>query len=498
MAKSRSAEIRARLSHPIIDSDGHTVEFLPAFLDVFKEVAGPKVAGRYVEEGGLGRSMRWYEASRKERLDRRMTRPAWWGLPMKNTLDRVTASIPKLLYERLDEIGIDFTVLYPTMGLGAPHLDDDELRRAACRSFNTYNSRVYREYSDRMTPAACIPMHTPQEAIEELEFAVRGLGMKAIMMAGFVARPVPAHPNDHAYWLDTFCLDSAYDYDPVWAKCVELGVPPTFHSATQGLGFRASVNNYMYNHIGHFAAAGEGLCKALFFAGVTKRFPQLKFGFLECGVGWACSLYSDLIGHWKKRNRAGMENYNPANLDREMFVDLCHRYGGDLVKGKLDSPEMRRLAMLGIHAFSGASDEDPRELDDFAQTGVSKPSDIADLFLPNFYFGCEADDPINAWAFDAKKNPFGGRLRAIFSSDIGHWDVPDMREVAEEAHELADDGLITEEDFRDFVFANPTRLWTDMNPNFFKGTVVEGDVAKLLSEAPKPGAVAGNAAAAVK
>jgi len=103
--------------------------------------------------------------------------------------------------------------------------------------------------------------------------------------------------------------------------------------------------------------------------------------------------------------------------------------------------------------------------------------------VPNFYFGCEADDPINAMAFDTKKNPYGVRLRAIFSSDIGHWDVPDMREVAEEAHELVDDGVITAQDFRDFVFVNPVRLWTDMNPNFFKGTVVEDQVDKLLREA---------------
>jgi hypothetical protein len=34
----------------------------------------------------------------------------------------------------------------------------------------------------------------------------------------------------YSYWIDTFGLDSEYDYDPVWAKCVELGVSPTFHS----------------------------------------------------------------------------------------------------------------------------------------------------------------------------------------------------------------------------------------------------------------------------
>ena len=37
-------------------------------------------------------------------------------------------------------------------------------------------------------------------------------------------------------------------------------------------------------------------------------------------------------------------------------------------------------------------------------------------------------------------NPFGARLKAIFSSDIGHWDVPDMTEVLEEAYEMVEHG----------------------------------------------------------
>ena len=42
-----------------------------------------------------------------------------------------------------------------------------------------------------------------------------------------------------------------------------------------------------------------------------------------------------------------------------------------------------------------------------------------------YYFGCEADDRMNATAF-GRANPFGARINAIFSSDIGHFDVPDM------------------------------------------------------------------------
>jgi len=78
-------------------------------------------------------------------------------------------------------------------------------------------------------------------------------------------------------------------------------------------------------------------------------------------------------------------------------------------------------------------------------------------------------------------NPFGVRLRAIFSLDIGHWDVPDMKEVLEEASELVEEGVLTEADFRGFVFTNPVTLWTGVNPDFFKGTVVEQDVEKLLN-----------------
>ena len=241
-----------------------------------------------------------------------------------------------------------------------------------------------------------------------------------------------------------------------------------------GWGSRTSISNYMFNHIGHFGAAGESLCKALFFGGVTRRFPTLKFAFLEGGTAWGASLYSDLVGHWVKRNGKAMENYNPANLDREMLLSLYERYGGDMVKGKLDN-------MANSTGLLAGTAEDPQTIDDWWRCGIERAEDIRDLFVKNFYFGCEADDPINAMAFDTRKLPFGAKLNAIFSSDIGHWDVPDMTEVTEEAHELVDHGLISEDDFRDFVFANPARLWTSMKPDFFNGTVVEGAVKELLN-----------------
>ena len=67
----------------------------------------------------------------------------------------------------------------------------------------------------------------------------------------------------------------------------------------------------------------------------------------------------------------------------------------------------------------------------------------------------------------AKANPFNAKLRALMGSDIGHFDCVDMADVLAEAYELVDEGLMTEEDFRDFVFGNPVRLWGGANPDFF-------------------------------
>ena len=127
------------------------------------------------------------------------------------------------------------------------------------------------------------------------------------------------------------------------------------------------------------------------------------------------------------------------------------------------------------------------DLDDYFRCKIERREDIRELFVTRFYFGCEADDPINAWAFNRRANPLGARLNAIFSSDIGHFDVPDMAAVVPEAYELVEHGLMTDDDFRDFMFANAVRFWGEVNPDFFKGTVVETAAASALAQTPVQG-----------
>src|SRR5881396_2465985 len=100
-----AAQIRSRLDHPVIDGDGHWVEFDPVFSERMRKVGGDKAA-----EGFLAAMKTTHDAlsmSVAERRHRRVGQPAFWSRQAENTLDRATAMMPRLLYERLDEIGSD-------------------------------------------------------------------------------------------------------------------------------------------------------------------------------------------------------------------------------------------------------------------------------------------------------------------------------------------------------------------------------------------------------
>src|SRR5262245_63308041 len=183
---STPEEIRSRLGHPVIDGDGHWVEFDPVFAERMRKVGGDKAADGFLAamqttRDALGMSV-------AERRRRRIAQPAFWSRQASNTLDRATAMMPRLLYERLPELGTDFAVVYPTAGLRLPRIHDDATRRAVVRAHNIVTADYFRDLSDRMTPAAIIPMHTPEEAVAELLFATRELGSKVGMFGSGMSR----------------------------------------------------------------------------------------------------------------------------------------------------------------------------------------------------------------------------------------------------------------------------------------------------------------------
>ena len=478
-----TAQIKARLDHPIIDADGHWIEYGPVFTEELRRVGGEDaVQGWNAVRNGTRSAL---SMSLEERRRRRISQEAFWGHPSKNTKDLATALFPRLLAERLDEIGLDFAIIYPTGGLRVPRVSADKPRRAAARAYNIVTAEYFRPFADRMTPAAIIPMHTPDEAIAELEFVTKQLGSKVGMFGSNMARKVPAAATNDpdtarfAVWYDVLGIDSDYDYDAVWQKCVELGIAPTFHSASLNQGLRLSPTNFTYSHIGHFAAAGHATAKAIFLGGVTRRFPELRFAFLEGGVGWASQLFGDLIEHWERRSAKALERMHPDKLDRAKLMSLVEKYGYSDIAAALRErnglPDPEQAYLTG----------NVENIDDFSACRITKKEDWVDLYAKPYYFGCEADDRMNAVAF-GRSNPFGAKLNAIFSSDIGHFDVIDMRHPLPEAYELVEDGHITADDFRAFTFSNAVKLWGTQNPHFFEGTRVAKEAAAVLAAAQTP------------
>ncbi|MGZ5757059.1 MAG: amidohydrolase family protein [Burkholderiales bacterium] len=472
----RAAEIHAALKHPVIDGDGHWMEPIPIFLEYLRELGGAESVDQM--RAMWRRTDAWYRSSSQERQHNRMRRLIWWGVT-SNTLDKATALLPALLNERLPELGIDFAIMYPSFGLTINAIAVDDLSRAAARAYNMMTAEMFAPFAARFAPVAIIPARTPQAAIEELDYAVGQLGFKAIMLRGNQERPIPGAAEgidaQKANWYcDNIALDSPYDYDPFWQRCVDLGVAVTQHSGSTRWPDRASISNFTFNHVGHFAESNHAFARGVFLGGVARRFPSLNFGFMEGGVSWACQMYGDLIEHWEKRRRAGLQY--PSETKVAELRELIGRYGDRRLKANADA------IMGSLDAFRPecSLEELARPehvVDDFEAAGINSKDDVRGVFSNNFYFGCEADDRATMWAFDPR---MGARLRPVFSSDFTHFDVPDFREVIPEAFEMVERKFVTEQDFREFTFSNAARLHTRNNPDFFKGTVVEHAVADEL------------------
>ena len=319
----------------------------------------------------------------------RLRRPSYWGVPI-NVRDRAATALPGLFYDSLDDWGIDLAIVFPSVGLTLGRdIADPELEQR----------RHPGVQHDGRGPVRAVPRPHGAGRRAEPGRADRGDradGARARSRPEGArhrrapscapSRPTPSGSRIRRSGASTSTrsgVDSPYDYDPVWQKFVDLGIPVTSHSGSMGWPDRSLSSNFVGNHLGHFAQSHHTFARSLFLGGVTERFPTLNFGFLEGGVGWACNLYGDLFGHWEKRNRTFMdEHLKPTNLDTAEFRRLFEQYtaGNPRYAGKIDDIIAQNLDALESDTSQAELTDRDLDSDDFARVHIDGPDDIRRLF----------------------------------------------------------------------------------------------------------------------
>ena len=182
----------------------------------------------------------------------------------------------------LDAEGIDYQVLFPTLGLlWEGEVQDPGLAAALCRAYNTWAFEVCAGRLDRLFPSAHISLRDPALAVDEIQRVAR-LGAHSIMLG---SAPVAGRSFGHA------------DYDPIWAAAQDANVAVTIHPA----GNKEYLGSAWYKHRNPgFMFISMNVIQdprmslsTMVYDGVFERFPELRVATVESMGSW--------VGEWIER-----------------------------------------------------------------------------------------------------------------------------------------------------------------------------------------------------
>ena len=172
----------------------------------------------------------------------------------------------------LDKNRIELTVLYPTQGLTHAAIQDRDWAVTLARAYNDWLHHRFMRVSPRLVGVALLPVQDIAEAVTELRRCVTELGMVgAVLPAVAVGGRLFSGPEFH----------------PLWEEAQRLDVPISTHGglSAPSLGLDLAANFTVAHTLEHPFAQMRQLV-SLIFEGVFELFPRLRFGCLECGVGW--------------------------------------------------------------------------------------------------------------------------------------------------------------------------------------------------------------------
>ena len=190
---------------------------------------------------------------------------------------------PQGWLEFLDDVGIDWTVMYPTLALSYGKIVSRDYAVAVCKAYNDWLTETYIEFNSRFKGMAIIPMQDPEEAAKELRRAVTELGLLGAMMpSNGLAQPLGAKQ----FW-------------PIYEEANRLGCCLAVHGGAHDRFGMDHMNMYVPVHaLGH----PWGLtinCADILYNGIFERFPRVRIAFLEGGISWVPAHVERMDDHFE-------------------------------------------------------------------------------------------------------------------------------------------------------------------------------------------------------
>lgn len=205
----------------------------------------------------------------------------------------------------MDETGIDIQALSIAVGQYF-HWAERDLADKIIRLQNEKLAEVCALYPDRFVPIGAVSLQHPDLAAAQLQYAVRQLGHRGVMITGSLDGEEVANPR----------------FDPFWAKAEELDVvvfmhPRNFDEGASRFQGKGRLDNIIGNPLETTVALAH-----LIFEGTLDRYPGLKLvaahggGYLPSYIG-----RFDHCHNSDDRGCRGAELKRPSDYLRQIFFD---------------------------------------------------------------------------------------------------------------------------------------------------------------------------------
>ena len=282
----------------VIDADAHVIEtdhtwsYLPEEARRYAPAIMRQLTGQFGQTNRGNKSMDWAMFETHAQPWDRNINIEQTGEESRNLTD-----VSKRL-THMDELNIDVQVLYPTIFL-APCARDAAAEFALYHAYNKWMADIWRQAPRRLRWAAMIPLGSMHRMREELEFCKANGAVSIFLRPYECERPV----------FDSY-------FAPLFEAAQEMDLPITYHSGNGSY----THHDFLEGHnFAKFKLAMIGTFHGLLEFEIPKRYPNLRWAFIEASASWVP--YA-LIDAEKRLRRKGRRLSSDPLGDNNIFVTV--------------------------------------------------------------------------------------------------------------------------------------------------------------------------------